>query len=223
MQQNGECWFWFDEWTPSGKLSLLVDAVDIQNRDTRVRDVLENGYWHFHRLQTVIPEAIRRVIQSSNIYTYSALVWRIRNLKCINNEDISIHRTMSAIENYMEDVNLCMGAHQGTHREEVWVELAAIAQGEEEIRDITCYSDSIQTISLVQKAPPTFHTYAGILWQIKDLLDKEWHVSLHHTHKEGNASADILAKKGAASSDSPPMDALLQLEANAAGTLFLSM
>ena len=46
-----------------------------------------------------------------------------------------------------------------------------------------------------------FDVYACIIWSIKQLLGKNWEVLIVHTYKEGNMSADWLAKKKGAMGD----------------------
>lgn len=44
-----------------------------------------------------------------------------------------------------------------------------------------------------------WHHYAAIIHNVKELLERNWNVSLTHTLREANASADLLVKMGAAS------------------------
>lgn len=40
------------------------------------------------------------------------------------------------------------------------------------------------------------HVYAPLIANIRDLLQIDWEVSIHHTLREGNNSANFLAKLG---------------------------
>ncbi|MCI96878.1 ribonuclease H protein, partial [Trifolium medium] len=42
-----------------------------------------------------------------------------------------------------------------------------------------------------------WHHYAAILNNIKDIMMRDWQVTVSHTLREGNACADYLAKYGA--------------------------
>lgn len=64
-------------------------------------------------------------------------------------------------------------------------------------RLVECQSDSLDAVNLVLSVPPSTHLYAAVVWDIKGLLDRPWSVDFHHTLREGNASADYLAKFGA--------------------------
>lgn len=64
-------------------------------------------------------------------------------------------------------------------------------------RRVECHSDSVDAVKLVNSAPPTRHSFAALIWDIKDLLDRSWFAVVYHTLKEGNAYAYFLAKHGA--------------------------
>ncbi|MCI40968.1 glucan 13-beta-glucosidase, partial [Trifolium medium] len=65
-----------------------------------------------------------------------------------------------------------------------------------------------------------------IIYNIKDLLSRNWRVRLMHTLREGNTCADFLAKIGACNPEAyspivvPPDGMSLLLLADASGTIF---
>lgn len=77
---------------------------------------------------------------------------------------------------------------------------------------ICCYSDSKTAIDLISKPIDKFHSYASVITDIKALMILDWEVNLSHTLREGNASADFLAKLGSTNDNkmkiwnSPPED-----------------
>jgi len=64
------------------------------------------------------------------------------------------------------------------------------------ITDYMCYSDSLQSVSLINGPPLKFHVYATLIQDIKDLLILS-NTPVLHTLREGNYCADFLAKLGA--------------------------
>ena len=68
--------------------------------------------------------------------------------------------------------------------------------------------------------------YAGIIGKIKEPMARNWDVTLTNTYREGNMSANWLAKKGAMGSecllywDTPPLGIGNPLEADAIGMGF---
>jgi ribonuclease HI len=112
----------------------------------------------------------------------------------------------------------------------LFAELTAIYRGlrmaiDMGLSDLICYSDSLLSINLINVSTPSYHTYAVLIQDIKDLLHDS-NFTLHHTLREGNHSADFMAKLGASSADdfilhsSPPADLLPLLKIDASGTLF---
>ncbi|XP_057450644.1 uncharacterized protein LOC130742570 [Lotus japonicus] len=65
------------------------------------------------------------------------------------------------------------------------------------VRAVECQSDSLDAVKLVSSVPPLRHSYASLIWDIKDLLSRSWQVVVYHTLRKGNACADFLAKHGA--------------------------
>jgi hypothetical protein len=76
-------------------------------------------------------------------------------------------------------------------------------------------SESLQLAFLLNQC------YAAVIASIKDLLQLDWEVRISHSLREGNYSADFLAKLGSANDDkltfweSPPaeMESILQADA----------
>lgn len=95
------------------------------------------------------------------------------------------------------------------------------------IRRLVCCSDSKMAIDIIEKACNLFHVYAVLIQNIKDLLMKDWLVTLIHTWREGNAAADFLAKLGAQGDSSwsifeAPVSGLEStLASDASGTVYL--
>jgi ribonuclease HI len=69
-------------------------------------------------------------------------------------------------------------------------------------RNIACYLDSLQAVSLIKNGVSPHHHFANEIQRIRQLLSKDWNVVINHTFQEGNACADVLAKMGA-STNSP--------------------
>jgi len=96
-----------------------------------------------------------------------------------------------------------------------------------EFRKVMCFSDSLHVVQLVKEGTSQFHHYANELEIIQDFMKKDWTISLHHTFREGNACADVLAKLGATNVDplivlqEPPYSLSLALLADAYGVSFV--
>jgi len=67
------------------------------------------------------------------------------------------------------------------------------------ILELWCYSDSKTVIKLIFEPVNTWHHYATIIYNIKELFARDWHVHMHHTLREGNACVNYLAKLRAGS------------------------
>ena len=65
--------------------------------------------------------------------------------------------------------------------------------------ELVCYSDSKTAIKLIKKPVKEWHHYVAILYNIQELLSRDWQVELVHTLREGNVCADYLAKIWASS------------------------
>lgn len=93
-------------------------------------------------------------------------------------------------------------------------------------RHLTCYTDSLIAKNLIVEHSDTYHIYATIIQDIRDLLDLPWRTELLHILREGNQCADHLAKMGAGDDanlrifESPPLEMNLCLAADTAGVSF---
>ena len=79
------------------------------------------------------------------------------------------------------------------------LELVAICQGlrlgwDRGFRCVLCESNSLETIRLIHSPSPQLHQFQAVIMEIKSWLSREWHVLMPHVVKEGNQSADHLAK-----------------------------
>ncbi|XP_045802689.1 uncharacterized protein LOC123896330 [Trifolium pratense] len=61
---------------------------------------------------------------------------------------------------------------------------------------ILCYSDSQIVLDLILKGHNIYHCYVAVITNIQDMLKLNWDVTLSHSLREGNCSADWLAKLG---------------------------
>jgi ribonuclease HI len=89
----------------------------------------------------------------------------------------------------------------------LYAEIIAILHGLElcwnnGFRNILCYSDSLQAVSLLKNGVSPHHQFANEIQRIRHLLSKDWTVAIDHTFREGNACADILAKMGTSANSS---------------------
>lgn len=64
-------------------------------------------------------------------------------------------------------------------------------------RNLIIQSDCLKAIRLVTNELPAFHKYINLILNIRELLARDWSAKISHTLREGNACADLLAKKGA--------------------------
>jgi len=118
-----------------------------------------------------------------------------------------------------------------SHSEDILLaELTAIYHGlrmaiDMGIDDLACYSDSLLSINLIKGDTPHYHVYAVLIKNIKDILATN-NFTVYHTLREGNQSADFMAKLGAASNanffihSAPPQDLLLLLRSDASRVFF---
>jgi ribonuclease HI len=94
-------------------------------------------------------------------------------------------------------------------------------------RSIVCYFDSLQAVSLIKDGVSHFHTFANEIHTIRQLLRKDWTIVIEHILREGNACADVLAKKGSSTNspivivESPPPELSNALSADARGVVFV--
>ncbi|PNY12436.1 ribonuclease H [Trifolium pratense] len=114
----------------------------------------------------------------------------------------------------------------------LYAELLAIYHGLSLAKDlghdhIACYSDSLNSLNLIQYSIPRFHIYAVLIQNIKDLLLGFGTTTLIHSLREGNSCADFMAKLGASSNvevlihSSPPPGLRDLLAADSLGVSFL--
>ena len=112
----------------------------------------------------------------------------------------------------------------------LFAELTAILKGmqlavEKGVETMVCYSDSLLSIKLITDHASKYHAYAVLIQDIKDILSSR-NYSIHHCLREGNQSADFLAKLGATSNEefsihsTPPSDLLPLIRLDAMGTAF---
>jgi len=93
------------------------------------------------------------------------------------------------------------------------------------IYDLACYSDSLLSINLIKGDTPHYHIYVVLVQDIKDMLASN-NFSMHHTLREGNQSADFLAKMSSASDvgfvihSAPPKDLLHLIQSDNSGVFF---
>jgi ribonuclease HI len=78
-------------------------------------------------------------------------------------------------------------------------ELLAVYHGlvlawELQIRKLCCYSDSKTAINLITESVNKWYHYAAIFYNIKDILARDWRITISHTLRDGYACADYLAK-----------------------------
>ncbi|KAJ1418222.1 Ribonuclease H domain [Sesbania bispinosa] len=66
-----------------------------------------------------------------------------------------------------------------------------------QFNNLSCFTDSTLTISLIKTEDITFHRYAVVIKSIRNLLKLIPNVTITHILREGNSVADYLAKKGA--------------------------
>jgi ribonuclease HI len=88
-----------------------------------------------------------------------------------------------------------------SHPSVFYAEIMAILHGLElcldnGFRNITCYCDSLQVVSLIKNGILPYQLFANEIQRIQQLLGKDWPFAFDHTFWEGNACADMLAKKG---------------------------
>ncbi|KAJ1397942.1 Reverse transcriptase-like [Sesbania bispinosa] len=82
------------------------------------------------------------------------------------------------------------------------------------------------SIHLIKNEDLSYHRDAPEIAEIRDLLARDWRVDLRHTLREGNACADLLAKRGARDTTSfrllsrPPSDLQLHLLSDSRGITF---
>ncbi|XP_024636603.1 uncharacterized protein [Medicago truncatula] len=112
----------------------------------------------------------------------------------------------------------------------LFAELTTIHRGllvaiEDGIEVLVCYTDSLQSVTLLTNSISRYHAYAVLIQDIQDLLSST-NFSIHHCLREGNQCADFMAKLGAISNiefarhTSPPHELLPLIRLDAMGTVF---
>jgi ribonuclease HI len=110
----------------------------------------------------------------------------------------------------------------------LYAEIMAILHGLEVrwnkgFRNVVCFSDSLQVVTLIKEGVLPFHSFANELQKIVQLRRRSWNVLFEHMLCEGNRCADHLAKLGAASNSplmniaEPPLQLISLLQADASG------
>lgn len=93
------------------------------------------------------------------------------------------------------------------------------------IEELVCYSDSLLSIKLLTEHTSSYHAYAVLIQDIKDILSPR-NYSIQHCLRERNQCADFMAKLGASSNEdftiysAPPADLLPLIRNDAMGTYF---
>jgi len=78
-------------------------------------------------------------------------------------------------------------------------ELLAIAKGlklawDRGYRKIICHSDSKDALRLLSTNQVGFHKYRVLIFEIRELLSRDWTIRIKHTFREANFCADFMAK-----------------------------
>jgi ribonuclease HI len=86
-----------------------------------------------------------------------------------------------------------------SHPSVLYAEIIAILHGLElcwdnGFRNVTCYSDSLQAVTLIKTGVSHHHQFANEIQRVRQLLSKDWNTVINHTFREGNACADLLTK-----------------------------
>ena len=84
-----------------------------------------------------------------------------------------------------------------THAELVALKVGLQVAWDQGIHVLECASDSKLIVQFIFNGVSPCHRYAAIIHDIKMALARDWIVTLRHTYREGNQSADFLAKQGA--------------------------
>ncbi|CAN1148547.1 Putative ribonuclease H protein At1g65750 [Linum perenne] len=63
-------------------------------------------------------------------------------------------------------------------------------------RKVVLQVDSLAAIHLLQEKEDPLHQHAMEVYDFRELLSREWEVSVRHTYREGNHAADFLAGIG---------------------------
>ena len=94
-------------------------------------------------------------------------------------------------------------------------------------RHVSCETNSLEVLRLINGGGGLTYLYEPVVLEIRDLLCKDWTVSLTHVRHEASACANLLAKKGSSGTtsfvimDDPPAELVTQLREDYQGTFFL--
>jgi ribonuclease HI len=110
-------------------------------------------------------------------------------------------------------------------------ELLAMAKGlklawDRGYRKIICHSDSKDALRLLFANQVGSHKYRALIFEIRELLSRDWTVRIEHTFREANFCADFMAKfatscdNGLMIWDEPPQGLQQLLLANIMGISF---
>jgi len=92
--------------------------------------------------------------------------------------------------------------------------------------DLVCYFDSLVCINFINGPIERYHVYVVLIQDIKDFLLQS-NITVSHTLREGNQSADFMAKLGASSDvglllhEAPPTGLITLLRSDVVGIFFL--
>lgn len=62
-------------------------------------------------------------------------------------------------------------------------------------KKVVCYSDSLNTLKLIEGVDTVYHKYWKDISLIHGLISRKWEVQLQHVFREANFYADFLAKR----------------------------
>jgi ribonuclease HI len=210
-------------WRARNALCFAGDLLSLYSLKMRIVDyalLLKNGSYNLHDLS--IPQLVRW-----NTHDRTGMILNVDG-SSIGNHGISGYGGLLRTANGAW-VHGFFGNLRVTHI--LHAELMTIYKGlllawERDIKELWCYSDSRNAITLIIESVDEWHHYAAIINNIKDNMNRDWQVSLLHTLREGNTCADFLAKLGATSNEAfssiaiPPVGLNLSLLADASGTWF---
>lgn len=95
-----------------------------------------------------------------------------------------------------------LGVSDALYAEHMGILRGLLLAWEMGIRTLVYYSESVlTTLNLISNPSNHFHLHAVLIQSIKDVLRRDWTVTLLHSLREGNCTADCLAKLGGAQSE----------------------
>ncbi|CAN1165036.1 Putative ribonuclease H protein At1g65750, partial [Linum perenne] len=83
----------------------------------------------------------------------------------------------------------------------VRAEICGVVEGmslawEKGIHKLRIQSDSTLVVSLLSRDSQTNHQFATLVWRFKELLVREWEITINHIYSEANMATDFLANAG---------------------------